>query len=175
MTRRSLLWDVAFDQVISLAVPVCRNWTAVELEKLVADLGGDDASKAFDAICALATAPDKALPLLEKILARARPMDAKQVQAWIGQLESASYIVREKASKELEKLGDAVEKPLLDALVAGMALEKRRRIEMLLDKINRLPVPSNELRDLRALEVLEKIGAPQAQRILETLAGGSNT
>src|SRR5262245_1242854 len=69
----------------------------------------------------------------------------KQVEGWIRQLDDESFDKRQKAEQELGKLGyDA--KPLLrEALKAGPALEPRRRIERLLQKLRGFDVADLEI------------------------------
>lgn len=49
---------------------------------------------------------------------------------------------------------------------------RRRRIEEALATLSGVP-PANTLRDLRAVEVLERIGTPKARQLLEKLAQGA--
>jgi hypothetical protein len=53
------------------------------------------------------------------------------------------------------------------------SLEARQRIDKLLDKLATLRVPSETLQGLRAVEVLEKLGTPDARKLLERLAQGA--
>jgi hypothetical protein len=79
--------------------------------------------------------------------------------------------VRQGATQELEKLGEAAEVALRTALTQKPALEPRRRIESLLEKLR---TPSgDQLRQLRAIQVLEYAATPEARRLLETLAKGA--
>ena len=80
-------------------------------------------------------------------------------------------VLREKASAELARHGSADEDLWL-ALKARPSLEVRQRIERLLETIDWQLTPE-ELRTLRALEILERIGTPQARSVLETIAAGA--
>jgi hypothetical protein len=92
----------------------------------------------------------------------------------VADLGSKQFPRRDRAARELEKLGDRVETALQQALERGPSLEVRRRIEGLLARCAETAVPAPEqLRVLRALEVLERIGSAEARRILQTLAGGA--
>jgi HEAT repeat protein len=53
-------------------------------------------------------------------------------------------------------------------LAANPPLETRRRLEKVLETRNKAMI-----RGLRAVEVLEQIGTPEATQVLETLAKGS--
>src|SRR5262249_50791298 len=86
--------------------------------------------------------------------------------------DSDSFVVREKAVQELEKLTELARPALQQALAGKPTLETRRRLEHLLKKLDQ-PIRDPEvLRTLRALEVLEHHDGPEVRTILETLAGG---
>src|SRR5579883_2555091 len=106
---------------------------------------------------------------------RFSPADEKRLQQWIADLDSDQFAVREKATSELEKLGAAAVGTMQKALEAKPALETRRRLEQLIDKQEReeWPASGERLRIWRALEVLERIGTPEAREVLTTLANGA--
>jgi hypothetical protein len=81
--------------------------------------------------------------------------------------------VREAASKELGRLGEAVE-PALRATLAGKpSSEVRSRCERLLESLAKGELDADGLRNLRAVQVLEQIGTPEASAVLKGLAGGA--
>ena len=51
--------------------------------------------------------------------------------------------------------------------------EARRRAEEILARLSKAEPTGEALRALRAIEVLEHIGTPEASRVLETLAKGA--
>jgi hypothetical protein len=62
---------------------------------------------------------------------------------------------------------------LRKALADGPTLDTRRRLEELLEKINR-PVPARDsLRALRAVEAVERLGGDGARKLLAELAAGA--
>jgi hypothetical protein len=66
---------------------------------------------------------------------RPRPVDAKMVEKWLNDLDSEAFRTRDRARKELAKLGNDA-KPFFRAVLKGKpGLEKRRRIENLLDRL----------------------------------------
>jgi hypothetical protein len=67
------------------------------------------------------------------------------------------------------------EPALTRALANDPSPEARRRIEQLLHQVTeeRLYPTADQLRAVRAVEVLERIGSPQARRVLAALAGGA--
>jgi DNA polymerase-1 len=75
------------------------------------------------------------------------------------------------ARDELEKLGEPAAPALRQALENKPSLEVRRRIEELLEKA-KTPTGEN-LRSLRAVQVLEHIGTDEARQVLKKLAEGA--
>jgi hypothetical protein len=81
--------------------------------------------------------------------------------------------VRETATRELEKEGEAISPLLREALAASPSPELRRRLKRLLQRgANWQTWTSQELRALRAVLVLERIGIAGSRKIIERLAQG---
>ena len=139
-----------------------------QLESLWADLGGEDAIKAYHAIRTLAAAPKSSVAFLKRHLKPVAPVDAKQIARLLADLDSEQFAVREKAMQQLEKLGDRAATELRKALAGNPPLEVRRRIEQLLEKQN----GPEHIRMVRALETLERIGTAEARRLCAALAQG---
>jgi WD40 repeat protein len=137
------------------------------------DLAGDDAARAFEAICSLVLAPGRAVPLLRAHLKPVAPADAEKVRRWIANLDSEDFELRERASAELAKLGESAKALLRKALADPPSAEARKRLEALLAPAPRSLPTGEALRQARALEVLERIGTPEARQVLEVLAGGA--
>ena len=74
-------------------------------------------------------------------------------------------------AKGLEQLGELASEAIRKELTVEHSLEARRRLQTLLDNANQ--PTSSQLRSLRAIEVLEAAGSPEAIRILERLAQGN--
>jgi RNA polymerase sigma factor (sigma-70 family) len=168
----ALVWDLA---ALSHATAVSRALTVEARDAAWVALAGDDAGKGFDAVLALAAAPQQAVPLLKERLEPALPAEAQQVARLIADLDSTEFNKRENARKELEALGEQVEPALHKALESRPALESRQRLEALLEKASELwrnPSPER-VRMLRSLEVLERAGTEEARQVLEALARGA--
>jgi hypothetical protein len=73
--------------------------------------------------------------------------DRGRVEAWLRDLDSEDFAVRERASQELQRLGNDAKPLLRDALQAAPALESRRRIEALLDRLRDIDVTDLVLPD----------------------------
>jgi WD40 repeat protein len=143
-----------------------------ELDALWSDLTGD-VRKAHRALHTLASVPTQALPLLSERLRPTEPVDTKQVEQLLTGLDNRKFAEREKASRELAGLRDRIEPLLRRALQGRLSKEARRRLEAILTGPALKPSAETR-RTLRALVVLERIGAPQARRLLEKLAGGAD-
>jgi hypothetical protein len=63
--------------------------------------------------------------------------------------------------------------PLRQALKDGITLEKRKRLELLLAKLDQFTPAPVDLPKLRALAVLERVGDDQARKLIEVLATGA--
>jgi hypothetical protein len=143
-----------------------------ELETLWADLAGADAARAYRAICTLAAAPQQTISFLGKRLRPLEPADARLVARLIADLDNDDFGIRERASAGLEKLGWAAAPALRKATDGARSLEVRRRVEALLDELHGLDFSPEQLRELRAVDVLERIGTPEARMVVETLTRG---
>jgi hypothetical protein len=133
------------------------------------DLGDADAERANLAAENLFNS-GRAVPLLK---AELKPdvlkVDAAQVARWITQLDANDFAIREKATHELDRLGPAAAPALMRAVGLATSLEAQRRMEGLLQKTNAAPQVS---RQLRAVELLSRIGSPAARDLLTSLAKG---
>jgi hypothetical protein len=141
-------------------------------------LAGDNAASAYGAIRKLAASPTQAIPYLGErlpLVTPVAPADEKHLAGLIADLDSTEFTVREKAARELEKSGESAIPACRKALAGQPSAEVRRRLEALIEKQSeesRNPSPHN-LRALRALEVLELAGTPEARQVLERLAKGA--
>ncbi len=146
---------------------------AGELEACWSDLAGDDAARAYRAVRRLAASPAGAA-FLRKRLPPAAPPDAERLGRLLADLNSDQFAVRDRAAKELEKLGEAAVPACRRLLAGDPPAEVRRRVTAFLERQSRErwePLPER-LRAVRALEALEAAGTPEAREALKALAGG---
>lgn len=162
-----LIWDLAASTWPTH--PNKGNLDHKQLDALWSDLAGS-ASKAHRAISQLAAAPRQTLPFLRN---RLHPvtLDTKRIEKLLMDLDSDSFSAREAATRKLTRLRYRVRPMLRRALESHPSLEMRRRIESILTGEKR--PPSEALRTMRAIAVLERIGTPEARSILEKLSGGA--
>jgi hypothetical protein len=166
-----LAWDV---MALTRREPVAaKRLTPEELEGLWEDLGSLDTQKANRALRTLAAAPAQAPRFLTE---RRRPVDTadpKVVVQHIADLDDDSFVVREKATQALEKLGSRIEPALRKALASQPSPEAARRLKALLEQVPSSFLSQEDLRWVRALEVLEAISTAEARAALETFAKGA--
>jgi WD40 repeat protein len=151
--------------------PAAAKLTPTEREAAWDDLTRSDAVKARRAVDRFVREPEAAMALLgERFKAPVAPANA-DVPALIRALDSESFSVRERASRQLREVGPKAESALREAL-KGATPEAQRRIGKLLDTLEvtlRLPLTSAEtLRGVRAIEVLERARTPAAKALLQS-------
>jgi len=150
--------------------------TAKSVETIWTDFGNNDddgAKKAAKDTVALVGAPQLAVPFFKDRLKPVPHPDAKKVAQWLQDIDDGTFQAREKAAKELEALGPLVAPALERKLAEKLALETQRRVEGILAKTQRTVMTIDELRAIRAIEVLRGIGTPEAVAILEKVAQGA--
>jgi hypothetical protein len=162
----ALVWDTTAPTLVGKP-------TAKQLQAAWSDLVSDDAAKAYRALWLLARSPAQSVPFLREHVPPARALDArmrKKVERWLADLDSGEAAVRERASAELEKRVSMAEPILRNALTGGPSLEQRKRIDRVLERLERERVTLG-----RVLEILEHAQTPESRELLEALAAGEPT
>jgi hypothetical protein len=148
--------------------------SGAELTALWNDLAAEYAARAYRAVWRLTGDSEAAVRFLHKQLtAPAAAPDPKQLASLIADLDSNRFSVRQTASNELASLEELAEPALRQALANKPSPEARRRLEALLDRIQTRTLPSEQLRAVRAVAVLEHVASPEARRLLAALAKGA--
>ena len=137
-----------------------------------ADLAGEDAEKAYDAVLALGSRPAVAVSLLGRHLKPVAASDRRRIETLVRDLSSDQFAVRERAAKELAPLGELGE-PALRKAAAGPDAEARNRARRLLAPLDRPMREGDRIRAVRSAEVLEMAGTDDARRLLAWLATGA--
>ena len=171
MDSTLVVWDVA--DVLGRRPDPSHAPSAAEVSAAWKELAAADAKTAFRAIQTLATAPGQILPLLREHLRPVPTVQAKEIERWIAALDSEHFAERQRAADALASHADQAEAALRRFLANQPNLEARRRAERVLDQLQGAITDPEQLRDLRALEVLEFIGTAEARDLLRTLAGGA--
>jgi WD40 repeat protein len=163
-----LIWDVK--EMAGAARPQTADLNAETRWK---ELASDNAGAAFEAVHALAGAPEKAVAFLKENLHPAAVAEPEKIQQLIAELDSEQFAMRKRASTQLEKIGESAGPLLRKALENDPSAEASKRIEELLKRIDTTMPRGEALRSLRAIEVLETIGTAEAKQVLQTLAKGT--
>ncbi len=142
-----------------------------DAEKAWQELKDEDAARAFTAMRRLCAAPERAAKLLREKLKPVEKVEVETIRKWIRDLDSDDFKTREAAQKSLEKLGDRAANMMRATLQESPSAEVRARLSRLLKALE-TPTPV-QLRQQRAVEVLERIGSAQGKAILVDLARGA--
>jgi hypothetical protein len=128
-----------------------------------------DAHRANRALAGLAGAPAQALPLIkERFRSTETPLSPERLARLVTDLDADAFKVRERATQELAEAGPDAADALRQALANNPSAEAKKRLEDLLNRLNKGGDPER-LRSLRAIEVLERIGTPEAIAVLREL------
>lgn len=167
-----MVWDVTGQRTTHF--PRKGRLRLEEANALWSKLAEADAREAYRALQTLLAAGGEAVSLLKGRLHPAPAIDTRRIDRLLADLDSDEFSIRQKAARELRALGDVVESAARKILAGKPSVEQRLRVKELLQELDRVCSPER-LRGLRALEVLEHIGTPDAQRVLNTLAKGAPT
>jgi WD40 repeat protein len=159
-----LVWDVS-----SLFRPKRQpRLEDAELKQHWARLGEQDAREAYLSAYRLASSPAHSGPFVGKQL-RVLALGAGRSRRLISDLDDETFAVRDRAMKELERLGGLIEPALRRALKNKLSPEVRQRIVQLLGKLARPGPDRARLQVLRGISVLERIGTARARQALKEL------
>lgn len=134
------------------------------------DLAGEDARAAYQAVWALAGAPDQALARLKAIISERQRITPADLDNWIAGLDDNRFAVREGSMARLRSAGTAALAHMDAALRGNVSAEQRRRLRAIVDAVRDAAVPSDRLFAARARFVLEQIGTSEARKLLDEWA-----
>jgi hypothetical protein len=166
-----LVWD--WDHIRRQALAGKPPAPPVLPDPLWEDLARKDGATAYSAVKSLAVAPAETVPYLKARLRPVPPMAPQHLKKLLDDLDSAQYATRQKADDTLEKLGDIAAQAIKDRRANSPSVETARRLAALQKKLDAQVIPVEVLQSLRAIEVLELIGTPEACEILNGLAKGA--
>jgi WD40 repeat protein len=146
---------------------------AADLARRWKDLRDESAPKAWTAAMDLIGAPKATVAFLQRELTPAPAVDMKKLQQWVADLDSDVFAKRSVALVELANAGDVAAPALRKLLASEPSVETRRRVEPLLERILVGTYDKDQLRVVRAIEVLERIDSAEANAVLERLAKGA--
>jgi hypothetical protein len=118
----------------------------------------------------MALSPDGSVSFLRKQLSLTKPIDAREVERLVKQLDADDFDTQQSAIQRIEKLGGSAVPHLRQAMEAKPSLEVRKRVEAILARHEK----SDEWqRPRQALAVLEYGGSDAAQKWIDELARGA--
>jgi RNA polymerase sigma factor (sigma-70 family) len=157
----------------SRALVAGKELPAAELDAAWDDLASVDFLRNRLGLLTFLAAPKQATPFLNERLqpaAAPAPGEQERVARWLADLDAKEFAVREKATQELAKGGDAAERAVQKALEGKPSLEVRQRLEQIQDRL--IDVRQRRWRELIALEVLLRLGTAEARQVLAKLSKG---
>jgi WD40 repeat protein len=171
LDHTALVWDVT--GICPDGRLLSRTPQPDEIERLWTGLDSSDGVRAYRAMWMMVAAARPSVSFLAERLQPKQPVADARLERLIAELDSEEFKNRARASQELEELGELAETALRKALASTRSLEVRRRVDSLLHKVEAQTLSPEQLLTLRALEVLEHIGTPEAKQVLQNLAKGA--
>jgi len=171
LDHTALVWDVT--GICPDGQLLCRTPQPDEIELLWTGLGSSDGIRAYRAMWLMVAAARPSVSFLAERLRPQQPVEDARLERLIAELDSEQFKDRTRASQELEELGELAETALRKALASNQSLEVRRRVDNLLHKVETQTLSPKQLLFLRAFDVLEHIGTPEAKEVLQNLAKGA--
>jgi WD40 repeat protein len=168
-----ILWDATkLGRPEPKAAPRAPVLTADQVTKYWGDLAAMDAKVAYKAVRALAASPAASVPRLRELLSPVPPPEEARVAELLADLDHNQYARRQKASEALAALGPAVKSALRQHRTTAPA-EARQRIDELLKRLDQSEWTPEMLRQVRAVEALERASTPEARAVLKKLGQGA--
>jgi hypothetical protein len=143
------------------------------LQALWKDLEAISGADVHRGIWGLVARSDTAVPYLETVLRPVPKIEDKMIFQWTKDLDHDDFQVREKATQELQKLGELIEPVLKKLVIDSKSAEVKVRAEVLLERSAKKLQSPERMQTVRALESLEYMGTPQALTFLRELAHGN--
>ncbi|VTR95269.1 wd-40 repeat protein : Uncultured bacterium genome assembly Metasoil_fosmids_resub OS=uncultured bacterium PE=4 SV=1: WD40: WD40: WD40 [Gemmata massiliana] len=135
-------------------------------------LDSSDATRAQRGVDYLYQHPTEAVKQIENRVLVPAPIPATKLSQHMIDLESDDFRTRENASKTLEKAGVDAAPLLRTAMEKSTNAEVRKLATELVGKLESSPPKTDDLKALRAVEVLENLHTPEAVALLEKWARG---
>jgi hypothetical protein len=141
------------------------------LEQLWINLAASDDNIDRFAMYQLIAVPDQSVPFLAKKYQPKPREEPKHLPQLIRDLDSPTFAVRERATRELESMEIIAKHALEQTLAQGAPLEVRRRIDKLLKRIDE--IEAREVSRLwYAVRIVASVETAAARRLLREWANG---
>jgi hypothetical protein len=174
-------------------VNIRREWTAIKAVETAAlcgrvirslprmsdptwdELASPEPRVGHQAVWGMCNEPARAVALLKERLKPVASPPAKELAALIDDLGAESFAKREAAQKRLREFGQTIEPSVREAASTAANPEGKRRLNQLLTECQSIASRTpDEIRAVRAVQVLERIGNPESRRLLEACAKGAD-
>src|SRR5262249_53500408 len=143
-----------------------------DLESAWSDLGNSNCIKAYQAMWKLTLTPDQTVAMLKEKLVRRAPPEGdalERLDRLIADLDNKVFKIRERAAKDVDILGEAALASLQKAVQRQHSGHLARYFAELQEKRLKEGPAAVDLRELRCVEILERIANPGAKELLKTL------
>ena len=157
-----LAWDVRPPRV-AVSAPLERAWN---------DLAAREAGKSFQSEGRFLSAPAEAVKLFAEKIKPVAALDPKRIKRLLSDLGSDVFAVREAASQAILGLDEQAIPYLEKTMKSPDSLEVRFRVQRILEQKQRVAITPDQLRQIRAVMVLEGIGDSESKNLLKRWAGG---
>jgi WD40 repeat protein len=167
--RTVLIWDMADLLRLQRRTPL--TLSQAEMASLWSDLASNDAAKAYQAIDQLTRASGQTLPWLRNQMRPVLSADSQALEQLIADLDNSRSNVRQDAQRKIVRYGESARPAIEKALGGQLSAEKRSRLEQLAARFQSVQ-SQEEMRSLRAVEILERMRTREAEGLLEMLSRG---
>jgi RNA polymerase sigma factor (sigma-70 family) len=157
-----LAWDLRPPRVAD-SVSLDSAWNA---------LAAREAGESFRSEGRFLSAPADTAKYFAERVKPVEALDPRRVQRLLADLDSDEFAVREAASDTLEGLDQQALPYLESTLKSTQSAEVRKRVNRILERRWGAAIPSDQLRQVRAVAVLERIGDGESKDLLKRWAGG---
>jgi len=145
---------------------------SVTLESAWNDLAKREAGETFKSEGRFLAAPAEAVKFFAEKIKPVEALDPKRMQRLLADLDSNEFAVREAASKALLGLDEQATPYFEEILKSTGSAEVRARVTRILEQQRGAAITSEQIRQTRAVMVLERIGDGEAKNLLKRWAGG---
>jgi WD40 repeat protein len=165
-----LVWDVSLKALAGNIGPL----SAADRFQAWDQLGSLPAKTALKTMAALAADSEGTVALFAAKLKPAVAVDSAVLDRIWRELADAKYGVREKAERELNELGASAIAGIREREAKSESLEVKQRAQKFLRRFDPEEATPDNIRVLRALDVLAAANTIAARKLVERLAGGAS-
>ncbi len=162
----ALVWDLSGREYADRDRKPLSN---AELLAAYSALGATEGEQGYQKSLLLAHAPEVVPFLRARLVGNGKP-DPKVLARWLADLDDDDFATRERATRELARIGRSIEADLRRARAATASVEVLLRLDALLARLDEGLQGDDTVRGQRAIAVLELAATPEARALLELLA-----